>query len=163
MFCNKCGSSLAVGSVFCQKCGQRQSVQSTEQVHEFTPSQSSQGLTPPVDKRFWSSWSSGRRTWFVVIMALTILAGLNGQNIFTYVAGIANGQVYLDSGKVEANIDSGILDQIGEKVTTTCPHPMTAKVGESRECTVVDSTGTTYLVDVTVQSTNGDVTWKVQN
>lgn len=163
MFCKKCGSSLVEDSVFCQKCGERQNAQAAEKVSDFTLSEGSRAATPAVDKRFWSSWSSGRRTWFVIILALTVLAGLNGQNLFSFVTGLATGQVYLDSGKVEANIESGIQSQIGESVTATCPNPMAGKVGESRQCTVVDTLGMTYLVDVTIQSTNGDVTWRVQN
>lgn len=163
MYCNKCGTELPVDSAFCQKCGQRQNGGSAEQVYDFKSSNASSAEPNKGDKGFWSSWSSGRRAWFVVVMVLIALAGLNGQNIFTYVTGLATGQVYLDSGRVESTIETGVYDQVGETVTASCPNPLAGRVGETRQCTVVDSLGATYFVDITVQSTNGDITWKVQN
>ena len=70
--------------------------------------------------------------------------------------------VTLDVAKVENVIEQGVLDQGGFSVTATCPNPMTGQVGDTRTCQIVDESGTTALVDVTIQNDNGDVVWKVQ-
>jgi Domain of unknown function (DUF4333) len=98
-----------------------------------------------------------------MIMVLTVLAGLNGQNIFQYVTGIATGQVTLSVSAVENEIESGVQKQAGITVTATCPNPLMGKPGEVRQCTIQDSTGTTAFVDITIQNTAGDVTWQVRN
>jgi len=39
---------------------------------------------------------------------------------------------------------------------------MVGQVGDTRTCQIVDDSGTTALVDVTIQNSNGDIVWKVQ-
>jgi hypothetical protein len=159
MFCVKCGESLSDQISFCPKCGTpRMNVSPTSDALSqpvFTPPQKS--------NKFWTSWSPARRGWFVMIMVLTVLAGLNGQNIFQYVTGIATGQVTLSVSAVENEIESGVQKQAGITVTATCPNPLMGKPGEVRQCTIQDSTGTTAFVDITIQNTAGDVTWQVRN
>jgi hypothetical protein len=39
---------------------------------------------------------------------------------------------------------------------------MGGQVGDTRTCTIEDEYGTVALVDVTIQNSNGDIVWKVQ-
>ena len=162
MFCSKCGTAVSNDSVFCQHCGQKQSPSASKpDAYEFVPS--APAVEQPKGNTFWKSWSQSRKSWFIVVMIFTVLAALNGQNLFSYVMGMATGEVQLDSGRIESVIEAGVLEQVGEATTATCPRPLSAKVGDTRQCTVVDSIGGTYFVDITVQNSNGDITWKVQN
>ena len=70
--------------------------------------------------------------------------------------------VNLDSNRVEKMIEDGVLEQGGFTVTATCPDPMYGQVGDTRTCSIVDDSGTTALVDVTIQNQNGDVVWNVR-
>lgn len=70
--------------------------------------------------------------------------------------------VTLDVSRVESEIENGVLDQAGYSVTAKCPDPMGGQVGDTRTCTIEDEYGTVALVDVTIQNSNGDIVWKVQ-
>ena len=70
--------------------------------------------------------------------------------------------VTLDVQRVEQMIEDGVLNQGGFTVSATCPDPMIGQVGETRTCQIVDDSGITALVDVTIQNNNGDIVWKVQ-
>ena len=146
MFCSKCGGSLSEGSAFCSSCGASRSAGSIEQEGNETKSRFQTALKRP-------------GLWIVVV--LTLLAALNGQNLFSYVTGIVTGQVSIDAGKVERNIKSEIKKQTLLDVTVTCPRPFMAKVGETRQCWAKDALGQTSFIDVTVQSSAGDITWQV--
>lgn len=71
--------------------------------------------------------------------------------------------VTLDSERVEIEIESGILDQLDTNVTAECPDPLVGQVGDTRTCSIEDEYGTTALVDVTIQNSEGDIVWKVQD
>lgn len=71
--------------------------------------------------------------------------------------------VTLDAPRVESEIENGVLDQAGYSVTATCPDPMSGQVGDTRTCSIEDENGTVALVDVTIQNSNGDIVWKVQD
>jgi hypothetical protein len=70
--------------------------------------------------------------------------------------------ITLDVSRVESEIENGVLDQAGFSVAATCPDPMSGQVGDTRTCSIEDENGTVALVDVTIQNTNGDIVWKVQ-
>jgi len=70
--------------------------------------------------------------------------------------------VTLDSGKVETMIEDGVLVQSDISVTATCPDPLSGQVGDTRTCSIVDDYGTVALVDITIQNSNGDIVWEVQ-
>jgi len=70
--------------------------------------------------------------------------------------------VTLDVSRVEKTIEDGVLQQGGFHVTASCPDPLVGQVGDTRTCQIVDDSGTTALVDVTIQNSNGDIVWKVQ-
>lgn len=146
MFCSKCGGSLNEDAAFCSSCGTPRSVQAAEQPQPATESRMQAALKRP-------------GLWIVIV--LTILAALNGQNLFSYVTGVVTGQVSIDAGKVERNIKVEIKKQAFLDVTVTCPRPFMAKVGETRQCWAKDALGETSFIDVTVQSTSGDITWQV--
>jgi hypothetical protein len=155
MHCTNCGSEIT-GLKFCGQCGTAAPTSIPEFELRAVPAEKK-------SNKFWTSWSTNRRTFFVIWMALILLAGLNGQNVFSFLGGLVSGEVTLDTAKVEGVIESGILDQSGEAVTASCPNLMSGKVGDIRKCTVVDSTGATYVVDITIQSRQGDILWQVEN
>jgi len=70
--------------------------------------------------------------------------------------------VTLDVARVEKTIEDGVMQQGGFHVTASCPDPLAGQVGDTRTCQIVDDSGTTALVDVTIQNSNGDIVWKVQ-
>jgi hypothetical protein len=92
-----------------------------------------------------------------------LIAASQGKTLFGMIAGTDSGLVTLDSSKVETLLVDGLLEQAGETVTSWCPNPLAAKVGEVRQCQVTDSTGKTYLVDITIQNTQGDISWRLDN
>lgn len=76
--------------------------------------------------------------------------------------------VPLDMAKVESNITTTIQDRlktagISGTVTTDCPASVAARPGESFNCIVNASDGTTASVKVTVEDAAGDITWVVTN
>jgi hypothetical protein len=75
---------------------------------------------------------------------------------------VLNGEVLLDSGLVEREIESGVLSQGGFSVTADCPDPMSGKVGDVRQCVIEDEYGTVAIVKVTIQNTDGYIVWEVQ-
>lgn len=80
----------------------------------------------------------------------------------TEVSSVVNGEVLLDSNKIERSIEEEAGQQLGASVTVECPDPMSAAVGETRQCTIEDEYGSTALVDVTVQNREGYVTWETR-
>jgi len=69
--------------------------------------------------------------------------------------------VPIDQGKVESGITSWVADKTGipvSSIRTSCPNPA-AKPGETFLCTVTGG-GETANVQVTVENSNGDVTWQ---
>lgn len=154
MHCPHCGTDSAEGK-FCPECGGSLTLPNHARPDPLFGKKSA--------NRFWFDWSKSRKATFVIVMALSVIAALNGQNLVQFLVGVAtNGQVTLNASKVESSIESGIQDQLGEVVTATCPSPLAGRVGETRQCTLVDSVNSTYIVDITIQNSNGDITWKVQ-
>lgn len=78
------------------------------------------------------------------------------------VTAVMNGEVPLDSARIEAQIEDEVSAQIGGPVTVECPDPLSAEVGQTRQCVIEDSYGTTALVDITVQNSDGYITWEVR-
>ena len=75
---------------------------------------------------------------------------------------VLSGDVILDPGTIEREIESGVLNQSGIVVTAECPDPMTGKVGDVKQCVVEDESGTVAIVKVTIQNQEGFVVWEVQ-
>lgn len=92
------------------------------------------------------------------LMVLSLSASLVG---CSEVAATFNGEVLLDPSKIEQNIKDGIEEQSGVTVDVECPDPMSAQVGDSRQCVARDDYGNSALVQVTVQNRDGYVIWKV--
>ena len=99
-----------------------------------------------------------RWVWIAIVGVLTLVASLNGQNLFTYVTGTLSGQAVIDSGKVARIITEGVKEQAGLDVNVSCPSPFIGHVGDTRQCSYTSLMGPGF-VDVTIQSTSGDVTW----
>jgi hypothetical protein len=94
-----------------------------------------------------------------VLTAATITFLLGGCSSAT---AVLNGEVILDSGLIETEIESGVLNQSGISVTADCPDPMSGKVGDVRQCVIEDDFGTVAIVRVTIQNTDGYIVWEVQ-
>jgi uncharacterized membrane protein YvbJ len=148
--CNACAEDIFSEAKLCKHCGTVQ--------EEF-----SKPTLNATDKNWFTKISSVKRTIFIIVLILIGLAAINGQNLISFIVGTAQGQVTLDTKKIENKIKSGIKDQVGEDVDVSCPGKLIGKVGDVRKCVVVDSTNTHYFVDVTIQSEQGDVIWQVEN
>lgn len=72
-----------------------------------------------------------------------------------------NGGVTMDANIIEQNIQDKYAETLVE-VTVECPDPFVAKVGESRNCLVTDTFGTTAIAKVTVENSEGTFTWVVE-
>jgi hypothetical protein len=97
------------------------------------------------------------------ILKLSLLAAL-GLSL-TACSGLVeavNGGVTIDGAAVEANIEAGILEQQGINVMVECPSPFVAKPGESRNCLVTAEDGTTAMAKVSVENSEGDITWVIE-
>lgn len=158
MFCNKCGSNVGE-SKFCPECGSPSHGPIPEGNREVVDDALAKGGASEAAK------SSRGRRWipFAILVALMLIAASQGKTLFGMIAGTDSGLVTLDSSKVETLLVDGLLEQAGETVTSWCPNPLAAKVGEVRQCQVTDSTGKTYLVDITIQNTQGDISWRLDN
>jgi hypothetical protein len=75
---------------------------------------------------------------------------------------ILSGEVVLDSSVVEKEIERGVLNQAGIKVTADCPNPMSGKPGDVRQCLIEDEFGTVAIVKITIQNNEGVFVWEVQ-
>lgn len=75
---------------------------------------------------------------------------------------VLNGEVLLDSGLVEREIESGVLSQGGFSVTADCPDPLSGKVGDVRQCIIEDEFGERAIVEIRIQNTEGYFIWEVQ-
>jgi hypothetical protein len=93
--------------------------------------------------------------------ALTIGAIIIVGNIIWFVARPYLIGVTIDSPLLESNIVATYADN-DIAVTAECPDPFVARPGESRNCLVTDDYGTTAIIKVSVENTNGDFTWVEQ-
>lgn len=91
----------------------------------------------------------------VSILSLT-LAGCSSAGA------VLNGEVLLDSGLIEREIEGGVLNQSGFRVSAECPDPMSGKVGDVRECVIEDEFGTVAVVEVKIQNSEGFIVWEVR-
>lgn len=164
MFCTSCGKALENGWLACPSCGTKTAIAAGPSAGAPRPLNTLGTLyeqTSPATNT--DSTDAGNRNrkplWISIGSIILAIIALNSIGAFNGLTG----QVTLDSGKVETEIESGIYDQSGFSVTATCPSPMAGKVGETRSCSVEDESGTTYVVDVTIQNKNADVLWVVRN
>jgi type IV pilus biogenesis protein CpaD/CtpE len=101
------------------------------------------------------------RKKYVVLAAIVsltpLLAGCSS------VLSSINGDVTLDTAKVQQIIVDGIKKQSDIDVTVECPSLMQGKPGDTRNCiatALVD--GSTAKIVVTIESSQGDITWELQ-
>ncbi|MEN9752735.1 MAG: hypothetical protein RL670_426 [Actinomycetota bacterium] len=95
--------------------------------------------------------------WVVFTAVVAIGAGIWGYDL------LAKGPVTLNTLHVQQQIEAGVKKQTGLDVRVTCPSPFVAKIGESRECQLVDKTDLTihFFVGVTVKDLAGNIAWHV--
>jgi len=89
-----------------------------------------------------------------LLVQFVIMPALSGR--------LPDGTVNLDVSMIEQEIQSGILDQSGLAVTVACPETMQGKPGDTRNCVVTTADGTYIKAVVTIESSNGDITWETQ-
>lgn len=150
--CVSCAELIQLNAKKCRFCGESQVEQ--EAGHDEKPERVHSSAQA---KKFYQNWV------FWVIAVLSILAALNGQNLAQYVSGQVSGELTLDNAKVEKIIHDGVKKQTGLDVKAECPSRLAGKVGDVRQCTVTDDFGTVTFVDITIQSSSGDITWQVRN
>lgn len=158
MFCTNCGAEIG-SAKFCPNCGtiahtsntETSSIQSTDSLFE---------TTPPTENT-----KTRARRWvpIAIMIGLVLLAASQGKTLTGLLFGGEAGVITLDKTKVERLLETGVLEQAGEDVTAWCPNPLAGKVGEVRQCQVTDATGKTYLVDITIQNSSGDISWRIEN
>ena len=97
------------------------------------------------------------------LIKIAIVAGLGlSLSGCSGVVAALNGGVTIDGPAVEADIESSVLEQQGISVTVECPDPFVAKPGESRNCLVTAEDGTTAMAKVSVENSEGDITWVIE-
>jgi len=68
----------------------------------------------------------------------------------------------IDTELVEDEIRKGVKEQRGLDVTVDCPETVKIEVGKTFQCTVEDpETGEQVDADVTMDTEDGDITWKI--
>jgi hypothetical protein len=95
----------------------------------------------------WVGYAIG--SLVVILIAIALIANATGKNIVT-------GELNLDVARVEKAISDSFSPLA---VTVSCPHPMSGKPGDSRNCLVTAQDGSTVLEVVTIENNNGDVTF----
>lgn len=177
MFCTKCGSAIEPTWAHCPSCG----TANAEATKSTGPKRKAPVVAAPsADTDFHSrpdddtgspnavpepaTRSSRRgRNWGITV-AIAIVAWLLVQFvIMPALSGrLLDGGVNLDVTLVEQEIENGVLDQAGVSATVDCPDTMQGKPGETRNCIVTASDGTILKAVVTIESSNGDITWEIQ-
>ncbi len=96
----------------------------------------------------------------LIIIGTLLVLSLGG--CLALVAVVANMDPEVDVPALEADIESGVKDQMGVTVTADCPEDVTWKTGDSFDCTVTDDdTGETSTVVVDMDNDDGDMTWNL--
>ena len=157
LFCSNCGAKDQSGT-YCSSCGKNvnaSSVSPSISANQVPPSLPGAAPTAPAK-------ASRRKIWIsagIAILVVTLVTSYfraQGANPF-------NGEVSLDVTVVEQSISDELLKQSGDVVqSVTCPRPMSGKPGDTRNCVVIDSTGAHFLAKVTIENTNGDITWRLE-
>ena len=96
---------------------------------------------------------------FLTLAAAMLTVSIGGCSNAT---AVINGDVILDPGLIETEIETGVLNQIGVSVIADCPDPMSGKVGDVRQCVIEDDFGSVAIVNVTIQNADGYIVWEVQ-
>ena len=179
MYCTYCGTPRSSEVAFCSECGTAYVVTAQKTNEETVPvplQQTSMPFQAPaktapsrnpevVPEIKVQTQNTAARATFTVLGILIGVALLMfiGIQFFTQTTGVnpVTSEVTLDS----AGIEQAIADEyagMGITATVVCPDPMVAKPGESRNCIATYLLGLTDNVAVTVQNSQGDVTWEVQ-
>ena len=175
-FCGRCGSHGQSEVGHCTECGVSlpYAIQAkTEQdiLFETYNSRPKPELEKSGNSSSPRSRSQGRHNsrrfyqkplfWLVVIFS--IVGAFTGQTWYQAIYGAITGQVTISGSKVEAEIKSGIEEQLGLAVEVSCPTFIQGHPGDIRDCIAVGPLGGRSKVEVTIQSSNGSVTWEVVN
>ncbi|MEW2082360.1 DUF4333 domain-containing protein [Streptomyces sp. NPDC005283] len=91
-----------------------------------------------------------------IVWCVTFLASLGGSGIIENTIGVA-----IDTGVVERQIEQGVQNKLGTAVTVQCPSSVTVRTGESFQCVVQASDGSSAIAKVTIQNSQGDFVWQV--
>ena len=90
-----------------------------------------------------------RRRLVVVLLAVPLLTACGSKTI--------------DSRLLEKDVDAWVHQQAtthkNEKVDVNCPDGVKAEPGRTFHCVVTDKQGESLRVTVTVENSDGDVTW----
>lgn len=179
MYCTNCGAPRSIDSFFCSDCGTAYVIFSEEtqvinvphppqqtSLPSMAPVKTAPSRNPEVLPQITSqSPNTAARATFTVLgillgLALILFIGIQ---VYTQTTGVnpVTSEVTLDSTKLEQAIADDYAE-IGITATVECPEPMVAKPGETRNCIATFLLDLTNTVAVTVQNTQGDVTWAVQ-
>jgi hypothetical protein len=175
MYCTKCGLTLEKTWAHCPSCGtanaeaktstdaKRKSPAASPEPEDVTSSDDEAVSPNAVAEPATRSTKRGGRNWAITIGVIVAAWLLFQFVIMPALSGrLPDGGVNLDVALVEQEIENGILDQIGVTVTVDCPDTMQGKPGETRNCIVTASDGSILKAVVTIESSNGDITWETQ-
>lgn len=68
----------------------------------------------------------------------------------------------LDIPALEAEIESGVLEQTGQRLTVDCPDSIDWETGEEFHCIAESRQGQRGRVTVTMENDEGEVIWELQ-
>ena len=162
MYCSSCGTHNPASVKFCTHCGGRMNVGTTNNQAE-TPASlyvpPSPTVAPPILDYSSAPTSTGISPGWKRALTVGVIIEIGWIAWFalrpTFVG------VTIDVSSLESNIESTYAEN-GISVIADCPDPFVARPGESRNCLVTDDWGTTAIIKVSVENTNGDVTWAEQ-
>ncbi|WP_280800312.1 DUF4333 domain-containing protein [Aurantimicrobium minutum] len=119
-------------------------------------------VVPEISNQTQNTASRATFTVLGILLGVALLLFI-GIQVYTQATGVnpVTSEVTLDSARIEQAIADDYAG-IGVTATVECPDPMVAKPGESRNCIATYLLGLTNNVAVTVQNSQGDVTWAVQ-
>lgn len=167
VYCIECGTKNLESAKFCSSCGTRLGTEkkaTTTSTSKPLNKDSASAITDGPDSLrgpYPANEVKGTRLSTGWKRALTIIVIVIVGNVIWFSARPYIVGVTIDAGQVEQNIISTYGDQ-GISVTAECPDPFVARPGETRNCLVTDEFGTKAMAVVTVENTNGDITWVAQ-
>jgi hypothetical protein len=162
MYCSACGTKNPNKFKFCSSCGVPIVVPAASPApapnSSSTPAEFNAEALSNLYQESAAPKTGMSPAWkrALTVGAIILIGNIIWFGARPYLIGVTINSPLLESNIVAKYAENGI------SVTADCPDPFVARPGESRNCLVTDDYGTTAIVKVSVENTNGDVTWAEQ-